>query len=95
VDEIGFDHVTRSDPEMKATHARWAQRRNRAESEDWTYDQCGRCRFWIPLAGRSGYDYGVCANAKSTRDGLVQFEHDSCDAYVHAGMWITPEDIQG
>jgi hypothetical protein len=74
------------------------QRRNRRTEdpdypESWVYEQCGRCRFWFPLAGDMGEDYGVCANARSPFDGFVRFEHDGCEAYEDAGAWVVPSDL--
>jgi len=93
-----LDHITSAESEMDSTYERWALRRNRkTEAPDykdsWAYEQCGECRFWIPLAGKTGLDYGVCTNYRSPRDGRAQFEHDGCDEFVNAGMWITPEDM--
>src|SRR6266496_2006051 len=41
---------------------------------------CG-CRHFIPLEGESGNDCGVCANAKSSRAGLLTFEHQGCPQF--------------
>lgn len=39
------------------------------------------CRFFHPLSGDSGLDWGVCTNPKSPRAGLLTFEHDGCSGY--------------
>jgi Protein of unknown function (DUF2384) len=38
---------------------------------------CG-CRWFLPLAGALGRDWGVCANPRSPRGGLLTFEHQGC-----------------
>lgn len=38
---------------------------------------CG-CRFYAPLAGPTGGDWGVCTNPASHRCGLLTFEHQGC-----------------
>ncbi len=38
---------------------------------------CG-CRWYKPLAGALGSDWGVCANRDSHRAGLLTFEHQGC-----------------
>ncbi len=44
-----------------------------------TFCDCsGGCRWFHVLAGRRGQDWGVCANAKSPRAGLLTFEHQGC-----------------
>ncbi|NRQ38597.1 DUF3027 domain-containing protein [Nonomuraea sp. NN258] len=83
--------------ELSAIHRRWvAERHRRTEDpdyrEEWYYEQCGSCRFWLPLSGELGRDYGACANPASPFDGRVRFEHDGCEAFQEAGAWSTPED---
>ena len=78
-----------------ATHSRWRERRLRktedpAYLDEWYAQQCGGCRFWMPLTGILGSDYGGCTNPVSVRDGVVQFEHDGCDAFAPA-----PDDEWG
>jgi hypothetical protein len=77
-----------------ATHERWRKRQHRPMDgpdyrDAWYAQQCGGCRFWLPLTGVLGDDYGACSNPASPRDGLVQFEHDGCDAFtpVREGDW--------
>jgi hypothetical protein len=36
------------------------------------------CRWYHVLAGRLGQDWGVCANPRSPRSGLLTFEHQGC-----------------
>jgi len=50
---------------------------NRSRDEDWGPDcSCG-CKHFIPLAGKLGMDWGVCANPASPRAGLLTFEHQA------------------
>src|SRR5262249_21175432 len=41
---------------------------------------CG-CRYYVPLEGKEGADWGVCANPRSTRAGLLTFEHQGCEFF--------------
>jgi hypothetical protein len=49
---------------------RWADR------QDYPDCSCG-CKWFLPLDGELGFDYGVCANKKSPRLGLLTFEHQT------------------
>jgi Protein of unknown function (DUF3027) len=72
-----------------ATHQRWVKQRNRQPELEGP--QCGMCRFWVPLAGPWGADWGACTNPASPRDGRAQFEHDGCHQHQPApGGWIVP-----
>jgi Protein of unknown function (DUF3027) len=72
---------------INTTHERWIQKRNRNPSspdyqwDKWAGQQCLTCRYYIPLSGSFGADYGACSNAASPFDGTVRFEHDGCDEY--------------
>ena len=44
---------------------------------------CG-CKHFLPLAGKLGFDWGVCANSKSPRCGLLTFEHQGCPEFEAA-----------
>jgi Protein of unknown function (DUF3027) len=90
------DRTLRNDPaHRRATHERWMPQRTRKQEDanyrdEWRTQQCGRCRYWIPLAGDWGTDYGGCTNDASARDGGVTFEHDGCDSFADAGVWQSP-----
>ncbi len=43
---------------------------------------CG-CKYFAPLEGEAGNDWGVCHNAKSPRAGLLTFEHQGCPEFEH------------
>jgi hypothetical protein len=43
---------------------------------------CG-CRWFHILDGTRGQDWGVCANPKSPRAGLLTFEHQGCPEFGH------------
>jgi DUF3027 family protein len=86
------DDLSNNSEHFKSVHKRWMARRNRRQEspdykDDWYAEQCGRCRFWLPLAGEIGSDYGVCSNPKSPFDGLARFEHDGCDVFEDAETW--------
>jgi hypothetical protein len=64
---------------QRQTHEHWATLIPRTE---WHEDQCFLCRFYLPLAGPLGADWGACANPASPRHGAVTFEHDHCRAFA-------------
>jgi len=37
---------------------------------------CG-CRFFVPLEGKLGFDWGVCAKQGAPRAGLLTWEHQA------------------
>jgi hypothetical protein len=39
------------------------------------------CKWYMPLEGQNGYDWGVCTNPASHRVGLLTFEHQGCAAW--------------
>jgi hypothetical protein len=41
---------------------------------------CG-CRWYHPLTGGAGSDWGICANAAGPRAGLLTFEHQGCPQF--------------
>jgi hypothetical protein len=44
--------------------------------EDYPDCSCG-CKWFIPLEGLLGSDWGVCTKKKSPRAGLLTFEHQA------------------
>ena len=79
------------------THQRWMARRNRRQEapdykEEWWGQRCGHCRYWVPLSGALGSDYGACTNDRSPFDGHVQFEHDGCDEFQPAESRVQPDE---
>lgn len=51
---------------------------SREEGDNWYGDcSCG-CRYYLPLEGSLGADWGVCRNKQSHRCGLLTFEHQGC-----------------
>ena len=80
---------------LNTTHERWIKLLNRPlppvgeEWPDWTNDQCGACRFYVPLQGVFASDWGVCTNASSKLDGHAMFEHDGCESYSGASDWVS------
>jgi hypothetical protein len=60
----------------------------RSRKDDFGPDcSCG-CKFFVPLEGKLGYDWGVCANTESARAGLLTWEHMGCKQFVAA-----PEEV--
>jgi hypothetical protein len=51
---------------------------SRSRDADWGPDcSCG-CKHFLELSGTLGFDWGLCANARSPRAGLLTFEHMGC-----------------
>ncbi|WP_165984281.1 DUF3027 domain-containing protein [Streptomyces sp. YIM 98790] len=92
-------HAAKNPEERDKIHARWIEHRNRRTEdpdypEEWYFQQCGGCRYWVPLAGKLGLDYGACANQRSPFDASIRFEHDGCEAYEESGEeWAIPDDF--
>lgn len=68
-------------------HRRWGLLRNRSTADadypdNWYFEQCGGCRYWIALRGEIGRDYGVCTHSASSYDGQARFEHDGCGVFT-------------
>jgi len=57
-----------------------------ARNDNEVYEnQCGGCRFFMPIEGDSSFDWGACGNPKSDRIGTVVFEHHGCKE--HSEGW--------
>jgi hypothetical protein len=54
--------------------------RDRGTAESCADCSCG-CRHFLPLEGELGKDWGICANSKSPRAGLLTFEHQGCPEF--------------
>ena len=56
------------------------------ERDRTTAESCADCSsgciHFRPLAGELGMDWGVCANPKSPRAGLLTFEHQGCPEFA-------------
>jgi len=52
---------------------------------------CG-CKHFLELAGKLGLDWGVCANSKSARCGLLTFEHQGCAAFESKRDYSSPRE---
>jgi len=50
----------------------------REDGELWHCDCSTGCKWFAPLHGRLGDDWGVCTNRASHRVGLLTFEHQGC-----------------
>ena len=81
-------HLTDDGGHAEATHRRWANAHqlNRKTSDpdypdSWYFEQCGGCRYWVPLKGLLGSDWGACTNNESKFDCSLMFEHDGCDSF--------------
>lgn len=50
---------------------RWAE-------ENVSYPDCScGCKFFVPLDGSLGFDWGVCGKKDSPRSGLLTWEHQA------------------
>lgn len=50
----------------------------RWEDDKKSYPDCsGGCKYFVPLEGDRGNDWGVCANKNSPRAGLLTWEHQA------------------
>ena len=54
----------------------------RERGEQWLLDCSTGCRHYVPLEGNLGFDWGVCANPRSHRAGLLTFEHQGCPEFA-------------
>jgi hypothetical protein len=60
--------------------------KKRWEKEDEKYPDCSvGCKYFIPLSGELGCDWGVCSNPLSHRSGLLTFEHQGCQKFETLG----------
>lgn len=58
------------------------------------YGDCSSgCRFFVPLEGKLGMDWGICANPSSHRCGLLTFEHQGCK-HIEIDYFEYPPDGQ-
>lgn len=67
-------------------HERWIKCANRDLSasdrpDEWVWNQCESCRYWISLAGKFSTDWGVCSSVHAQYDGRVRFAHDGCEQF--------------
>jgi hypothetical protein len=55
---------------------------SREEGDKWHGDcSCG-CKYYLPLEGKLGADWGACCNPDSHRRGLLTFEHQGCKYFT-------------
>ena len=60
----------------------WGER-SRESEEDWGPDcSCG-CLHFLQLVWPLGADWGVCANPRSPRAGMLTFEHQGCREFEY------------
>lgn len=69
--------------EYEKIHDRWAEDlfKDVSDEDRWRDNQCGGCRYYIPLEGNRGADWGACSGKESPYDRQVVFEHYGCDAF--------------
>lgn len=76
---------------FRVCHDRWITKTNRDLSaserpDEWVWNQCESCIYWLPLRGKFATDWGVCSNGKSASDGVVRFSHDGCDKFEQRNL---------
>lgn len=81
--------LDRDQAHFRACHERWVKALSRSTGDpgyrdEWYAQQCGGCRYFLKLPGAFRFDWGVCSNAASPRDGRATFEHDGCEAFAAA-----------
>ncbi|HEY3323497.1 MAG TPA: DUF3027 domain-containing protein [Planctomycetota bacterium] len=81
-----FTRLAEDDTHTDRCHERWIKRLNRDMhspdyKEEWSAQQCCKCRFYLRLAGKLSPDWGVCSNPDSACDRTVMFEHDGCGQF--------------
>jgi len=94
-----IEHITYSKESQRVTHEQlWETCRKLLQDyqpygntdresgpDGWGQDCSSGCRFYIPLPGNLGFDWGVCVNSRSHRVGLLTFEHQGCFEFEGAG----------
>lgn len=76
---------------FRLCHERWTSRTNRNLSmpdrpDEWIWNQCESCMYWLPISGKFATDWGICSNEKSASDGIVRFAHDGCDDFEQKNL---------
>jgi hypothetical protein len=94
---VSGEPLWRDKAHHRQTHTRWVEKISRNTGapdypDEWAHQQCGGCRYWVPLTSEWGLDWGGCSNVGSSFDRHVMFEHDGCDAFEEADRWVTPGD---
>lgn len=98
MDEDKVDHVYNDEKHWLECHLRWQKNVNRwpdgydlpegeVVPENWLYQQCGECKYYIRLIGNYGSSWGACTNVDSEFDCQVKYEHDGCDNHKPAGVF--------
>jgi hypothetical protein len=87
--------LPQSPEDFERVHPRWYEklplRENAAGDAQWT-EQCGGCRYYIPLDGTIGEDWGACSNPLSLHDRTVVFEHYGCPHHATGTMKVYLDD---
>ena len=58
----------------------WGKREHDVDSKP-APDCSAGCKWFHPLAGQRGMDWGVCGNPLSHRYGFLTFEHQGCATF--------------
>jgi hypothetical protein len=75
-----FAYVVRLDPRDWDDYGfldRWSEAYEGSSADC----SCG-CKFYRPLEGDLGQDWGTCTNPASHRNGLLTFEHQGCPQFA-------------
>ncbi len=69
---------------IASLHKKSTDKQYSKDVESINYDCSSGCKFFLPLDGEIGYDWGVCGNRVSPRAGVLTFEHTGC-SYFECG----------
>lgn len=62
------------------------------EERQWGADCSSACLYYHMIEGIRGFDWGLCANPKSHRYGLLTFEHQGCWEFVYDKKGVREAD---
>jgi hypothetical protein len=79
-------YLVQDEKHGRECHQRWLLKVNRDINAsdyrpEWGTQQCGGCRYFVPLVGYLTDDWGGCTNSASLFDKQIMYEHDGCDAF--------------
>ena len=99
--EVPGEALASSSAHCRSCHNRWLEKHalNDAALEGLRRpgEQCGVCRFFVPLTGFFINDWGACTNGASEFDGRVMLEHWGCAHFqpaVPAWSYVYPADVR-
>lgn len=61
---------------------------SRSREDDYGPDCSHGCKFFMPLEGDLGLDWGVCVNHQGPRKGMLTFEHQGCKFFEEKNQYV-------